>query len=293
MLSRRLAPPLLVPAAAGLALAFAGGSSAADGAYPVIEKVSAKKVAVGQTLVLTGTGFRKGRNVNIVAFARRGGGRVVFTRARRASATRLSVVVPADLVPVFARKDGVPQPTRFGLRVLAERLGAHFTADDRSPLIAPSLRADRATARDCDGDAIPNRAETDRDDDLLGDATERAIGTNPCRADTDGDGMTDGWEQQSALDADGAARPTLQTRPYPNALDPTDGRRDSDGDGVRNATEYAAWATHGRHRLPLLFSGGSPTSAGTDRVSEREAPLDRDGNGVLSDNERLLSARGL
>src|SRR3954447_14957929 len=149
MLSRRLAPPLLVPAAAGLALAFAGGSSAADGAYPVIEKVSAKKVAVGQTLVLTGTGFRKGRNVNIVAFARRGGGRVVFTRARRASATRLSVVVPADLVPVFARKDGVPQPTRFGLRVLAERLGAHFTADDRSPLIAPAsapIARRRATA---------------------------------------------------------------------------------------------------------------------------------------------------
>jgi hypothetical protein len=290
MSARRLVLPLLVPAAAGLALA--GGSSADTGEYPAISKVAARQVAVGQTLVLEGSGFRKGRNRNIVVF-RRGRGPAVFARASRATTTKLTVVVPANLVPFFHRDEGVPQPTRFRLRVLAERFGKRFTPREIAPLITPSGRPARASVNDCDGDRVPNAKETDADNDLLTDAVEQAIGTDACSADTDADGMSDGWEQYSALDGDGNALPSRERQRHPNALDPTDGQRDPDGDGLTNAREYAAWATYGRHRLPLLYSGGTPTSAGRAPLSEDQADLDLDGNGLLSDNERLAGAPGV
>jgi hypothetical protein len=290
MVARRIALPLLAPVTAGLALAAA--SVAAPGDHPTIKRVSAKRAAVGQTLTIEGSAFRKGRDKNVVVFKTRRGP-AVFVRARRASATKLTVVVPANVVPYFRRKDGVPQPTRFYLRVLAERFGERFTPEKISPMISPSGRPARASSTDCDGDGIPNGRETDADDDLLPDAVERSIGTDPCRADTDGDGMTDGWEQYSAVDFDPNALPSPERRPYPNALDPTDTLRDPDGDGILNAREYAAWATYGRHRLPLLYSGGTPTSAGRDPLTDDQAKLDLDGNGLLTDNERLAAAPGV
>ena len=45
-----------------------------------------------------------------------------------------------------------------------------------------------------------NRDEADDDKDLLTDGQEQAIGTNPCSADSDGDGVQDGYEFQSARD---------------------------------------------------------------------------------------------
>ena len=72
-----------------------------------------------------------------------------------------------------------------------------------------------------------NRDQIDDDNDLLLDDLEASIGTDPCRADTDGDGVADGYEYQSARDLNddeyqqpNAFLPYPGKRPYPNPLDP-------------------------------------------------------------------------
>ena len=85
--------------------------------------------------------------------------------------------------------------------------------------------------------------------DGIANSTESAIGTDPCTADTDGDGMVDGYEYQSALDLNGNALPYPGKRPWPNPLDSSDGGTDFDGDGLLLSQEYKLWAL-GRPRLP-------------------------------------------
>ena len=46
----------------------------------------------------------------------------------------------------------------------------------------------RVVPPDCDGDGTPDATDGDDDNDLLTDALEAAIGTAPCKPDTDGDG---------------------------------------------------------------------------------------------------------
>ena len=290
MFPRRLALPLLVAVAAVLALPAA--SPAATGPYPTIRSVAPKKLAVGETLTLKGRNYRKGKRRNTVVF-KRDGGRAVFVRVPKATQTRIRVVVPAKLLPFFRQKAGKPRPTRFRLRVLATRFGKRFTADALTPLISPSGPTGRSTASDCDGDGVPNSAEGDDDNDLIPDSVEQAIGTASCKADSDGDGMTDGWEYYSSLDLNGSALPSPNARPYPNALNGKDGGLDQDGDALTNAEEYAAWATYGGHRLPLSYSGGTAMSAGRTPVPADQAYMDRDGNGYLTDNERDADGDGL
>ena len=66
--------------------------------------------------------------------------------------------------------------------------------------------------------------QPDNDGDRLSNAEELALGTNPNLADTDGDGIPDGWENRHGLDPFAAA----------------DGAWDRDGDGYTNLQEY--WA---------------------------------------------------
>ena len=122
---------------------------------------------------------------------------------------------------------------------------------------APTPSAPAVAAADCDGDGQPDTVDVDDDNDLLPDTTEAAIGTNPCNADSDGDGMQDGWEYQSAIDLNtgscpqpsgrypvpcAAAMPTLSKhRAYPNPLDGTDGGTDYDGDWMTAGEEYQGW----------------------------------------------------
>jgi hypothetical protein len=122
---------------------------------------------------------------------------------------------------------------------------------------APAPSTPAVAAADCDGDGQPDTVDVDDDNDLLSDTTEAAIGTNPCNADSDGDGMQDGWEYQSAIDLNtgscpqpsgrypvpcAAAMPTLSKhRAYPNPLDGTDGGTDYDGDWMTAGEEYQGW----------------------------------------------------
>ena len=80
---------------------------------------------------------------------------------------------------------------------------------------------------------------TDTDGDGISDSDEINIyGTDPNSADTDQDGMDDGWEISQGLD------------PF---LDDADD--DLDSDGIPNIEEYIAWKNQGNHRpmKPALY----------------------------------------
>ena len=287
--------PVLVLLACLLTAALPATAGAAT-TYPSVSKVSPLKVGIGDVLTLSGKGFRKGKNKNIVVF-KRDGGRAVFLKADSATSTKITMIVPAKLLPFLKQKEGQAQFTRFRLRVLAARFGKRYTAVKKSPLVGPTA-VGVGNANDCDGDKVVNANDSDDDNDLLLDAEEAALGTQSCNRDSDGDGMSDGWEQFSAIDRNNKAVPSPSRRPYPNALDAKDGSGmhvDHDGDGLTNMEEYVAWATHSGRLAPpdsdpytsrLSYSGGNPNSAGRPKATPEQWYMDRDGNGYLSDFER-------
>jgi hypothetical protein len=167
-----------------------------------------------------------------------------------------------------------------------------------------------ATPQDCDGDGVPNATDTDDDNDFLTDVTEAALKTQPCNKDSDGDGMEDGWEWQSAIDLNTVGCPTPDyptpcaplpfpgKRPYPNPLDGNDGHADYDGDWLPSSEEHRAWKRHTGHSLTnMWYSGGlkasqdSPLTTGCVGMVP-PAPIapgysiDRNGDGCLNDSER-------
>ena len=258
---------------------------------PKVTSVAPLKLKIGERLTIRGKGFLAGKNRNTVLF-KATAARAVFVKAESATSTVLVVKVPAKLAPFLKAASG----TRFQLRVLARRLSPAYTPAGKSPVIAaatstavgtspsttpqakapsaaatlvpatpaataPSTPAAPATAAsDCDGDGRPDVVDTDDDNDLLPDTTEVAIGTDPCNADSDGDGMQDGWEYQSSIDLNtrscpssadypvpcAAAMPSpTKHRSYPNPLDSADGTSDYDGDGMTAYEEYQGW----KHRI--------------------------------------------
>ena len=84
------------------------------------------------------------------------------------------------------------------------------------------------TAPDPVGDAVPNdmTVSKDTDGDGIPDMVEASVGTDPNKADTDGDGLNDGQEMGKKDDAD----PSTQTNPL---------KADSDGDGLTDGEEDA------------------------------------------------------
>ena len=103
-------------------------------------------------------------------------------------------------------------------------------------------------------------AGLDTDMDGLTDDVEAALGTDPEEADTDGDGMPDGWEVWHGLDAG----------------DAEDGQADTDDDGLTNVEEYEYGS--------LPFEADSDADGfwdsvelmrGTDARSSREPALHR------------------
>jgi len=239
------------------------------------------RVSIGSRLTIRGKHFKSRAKANTVIF-RASNGRTAFAKPRRASRIKLVVRVPESVSRLLTLKNAKQQPTRLKLRVLAGRF-SKYTSRRLSPVVTGLGGGDGdgggGTAKVCKDDA-------DHDNDLLPNDLELQIGTDPCLEDTDGDQMTDGWEYYAAKDLNIKAVPYPGKRPYPNALDPSDGGSkgggfsayDFDGDGLTTLEEYRAWRYTGSSfdaskaggldlESPLGYSDGTKYS----RASETPA----------------------
>lgn len=231
---------------------------------PTVRSVAPMKAGVGDQLTIKGRNFALGKKRNTVFF-KAGTKPAVSVKAEQATRTTIKVVIPKSLEKYITVKGGVAQPTKFRLRILSKRFAKGYTALRLSPSIslgsasAGSIGNIAGPASDCDADGTVNEVDTDDDNDLLSDALEVAIKLAPCVADSDSDGMGDGWEYQSALDLNntvGQVLPYPGKRPYPNPLDGTDAKTDYDGDGLTSAQEHLMWKVYGPLTLALSYSGG-------------------------------------
>jgi hypothetical protein len=241
---------LLVSAVAG---AIAPSAFAKKRA-PVITGVSPMNTSVGQILQVRGRYFVRGRLKNTLVF-KRDGARAVFVKADVATRRLLRVTIPDRLTAAMAVKNGLPIPTQFKLRVLARKFGKRFTSARLSPFVGPQLPPAPPKPLvdpdgDCDSDGQINSVDADDDNDLLLDTVEKGLPypLDPCKVDTDGDGVGDGFEFRSARDLNNdeyqnpnVFLPYPGKKPYPNPLDPTDTGTDFDGDSLTLAEEHALW----------------------------------------------------
>jgi hypothetical protein len=307
MNSRRVV--LCLGALSSALLASAASAFAATPA-PVIKSISPMKLNVGEKLTVKGKYFVPGKGKTRVFFVRRGGG-TAFARADKATRTKLVVTLPAQLDKVLNGK-----AARVQIRILGKKFGK-LTVARKSPIVSPTPILDPGTgpapdigpaapAGDCDKDGIPNSQETDMDNDLLSNDQEKALGLDPCSADTDGDGVQDGYEYFSALDLNrtvlfGSRPPTPYPgkRPYPNPLFP-DADVDYDGDGLTLGQEHALWVAFGGHSEQLNYSDGLQTTVATPLPDgELLQQLDTASgashyhDGMLDDAERDADGDGL
>src|SRR3954454_5660761 len=175
---------------------------------PTVSSVSPLRLKVGEKLTVKGKNFIPGKGKTRVLFVRKGGG-AAFARADKATSTKLVVTLPPQLEKVLGGK-----ASRVQIRVLAKKFGK-LSAAKKSPIVADTAGdgggedpgttsdpVDTGPARpggDCDKDGVPNSAETDMDNDLLSNSDEVDLALDPCSADTDLDGVSDGYEWHSAL----------------------------------------------------------------------------------------------
>lgn len=279
---------------------------------PSITSIAPMQLLVGETMTITGKNFAAGKGKNTVVF-KRDGGRAVFVKAGKATKTKITVVLPEKLRKYMITKNGDALSTRFRIRVLAKRFGRKFTALSKSPLVGgvkkeqekkSTIGTDQVVAQavpvavpsDCDVDGIPDSVETDDDNDLLSDQLEKSLVLDPCNADTDGDGLEDGFEYQSALDLNGGSLPFPGKRPYPNPLDGTDAGSDYDGDGLAAWQEQILWKCEPKagqcpgnpaHSIPLSYSAGQKTSAIQNPADNGTPFADTDGRRD-ADKDQLL-----
>ena len=285
-----------------IALCAVAAPSFARTPKPVITSVTPTKVAVGGVLTLKGKNFRSGVRNNRVFFSRASDGKSIRVRPRKATKTRIDVLVPGALTALLDDDGaGGKKETRFRLMVFTKVLGPK-TRVSRSPLISPQGTNVPGTPNsppppppDCDNDGTPDATDADDDNDGLSDDLEAAIKTNACAKDTDGDGVEDGYEYWSARDLNASSLPYAGKRPYPNALDGTDGNSDFDGDGMTQAEEFAAWNLYGGRVLPsgdgqtFPYSDGNQTSPATGN----RAGKDYDNNGKVTDEEKDADNDGI
>ena len=313
MNSRRVV--LCLGALVSALLAFSS-VAAAKTAPPVVSSISPLTAKVGEKLTIKGKNFIPGKNKTRVFFVRRGGGTAI-ARAEKATRTKLVVTIPAQLDKVLAGK-----AARVQIRVLTKKFGKLSLAK-KSPIVSPAAvsgtpgggtpgtdpntSGPAAADGDCDHDGVLNGAETgDKDNDLLSDTDETALGLDACKSDTDGDGVEDGYEYQSALDLNrttlfGApsATPYPFKRPYPNPLF-SDADVDYDGDGLSLANESRLWVKFNAHSLDVNYSDGKQTTIQTPAPSDivlwqldTAAGGPHHGDGWLDDGERDADGDGL
>jgi IPT/TIG domain-containing protein len=308
---------LLLTACALLAVvpATAGAATA-----PKVTSVAPLKLKIGERLTIRGKGFLPGKNRNTVVF-KAAGERAVFAKAQTATTTKLVVKVPAKLAPFLKVTAGQATATRFQLRVLARKLSPSYTPTDQSPVISPvaatatsptattpaaaaAAAAAAAPAQSgpvlseyerCQAAATANPAG-DQDADGLPTSTETAHHLDPCVADSDSDGMVDGYEYEVAqqLNDNGSSLKYPGTGPWPRPWAATDGSEDFDGDGLTISQEYRLWWFKGHHFPVTEYSDGKQASGGRQPVdADHPATLDLDNNQALTDDERDADGDGL
>ena len=251
---------------------------------PQITRVQPMRVAVGGTLTISGRNFKAQRGKNTVIF-RSNNGRTAFAKPRRASKRKLVVRVPAAVARLLRVANSSQRPTRLQLRVLAGKF-SKFTPKRLSPVVTGVGDGSGGPGGPGGTPAVCNN-DSDHDNDLLPNSVELTIaGTDPCLADTDNDQMSDGWEYYAAKDLNIKAVPYPDKRPFPNALDPSDGGGagarsssiDFDGDGLTTLEEYRAWRYTGSSfdagkvggtdlESPLGYSDGTKYSRLNDPVN--------------------------
>jgi gliding motility-associated-like protein len=174
--------------------------------------------------------------------------------------------------------------------------------------------------QDSDGDGIPNLNDPDDDNDGVTDIQEVLDGTDPLKADTDGDGVKDGTEKTDGTDGTDfcdfvLAHQTVTTSAAWNTADCdndgatnadelTDGtdlfKPDSDGDGVKDGMEKTD-GTDGTdfcdfvlaHQTVATSAAWNAADCDGDGTSNRQEILnntnplegDTDGDGVLDNQE--------
>ncbi len=267
----------LVLAFAALAVALtavaapAHAAKRAQAAKPKITRVTPMRLNVGETLVIRGKSFKPKPRGNTVVF-QGAGGRTVFAKPRRATRRKLVVKVPGSVSRLLVLRDGQQRPTRIRLRVLAGKFSA-FTPRRLSPVILGAGQGDGGPGAGQGKPLAVCDSDSDHDNDLLTNQLELQLATDPCLMDTDGDGIEDGYEYQSARDLNddesqdpNAVLPYPGARPYPNPLDPSDRDRDFDGDSLTLREEQRLWrfaVSSGRTvrtREPLYYSDGEQYS---------------------------------
>lgn len=288
---------LLVPAVAGPATADAAKRKKKK--YPVVTSVRPMDAKVGDTIVIRGRNFKRGKNKNTVVF-KRDGKRAVFQKVTLATAKQIRVVVPDTL------REFLPDNTtaRFRLRILSERFSKKFTATGKSPSITALPKPTEGMGpggTTVNGGTIvtpnppsstPDPAKVckgDEDKDMLDASLENELGLDPCNPDTDGDGVPDGYEYKSAMDLndDEYQQPNQNLpfpgkRPYPNPLF-ADSNVDYDGDGLPLGAEFKLWDKYGSkpaggvlvpndYSYQLLYSDGEQYSLSTRDGSGRRVP---------------------
>jgi len=235
---------------------------AASGPAPSITRVTPMRVSVGNLLTIRGSHFKAQRLKNTVIF-RGPDGRTAFAKPRRATTSKLVVRVPAAVARLLRVSASRQRPTRLKLRVLSARKFSKFTSRRLSPVVTGVGDGDGDTGNPDSPPVVVCNSSPDHDGDLLENSLEIAIGTDPCLADTDSDQMSDGWEYWSAKDLNIKAVPYPGQKPFPNALDPSDGGSagwtfsniDFDGDGLTTLEEYRAWRYTGSSFDPSKVGG--------------------------------------
>jgi hypothetical protein len=258
---------LALSAATVLLSAPAASAAKRNGKTPQITRVTPMRVSVGNLLTIHGRNFKAKRRANTVIF-RSASGRSAFAKPRRATRKKLVVVVPEAAARLLTVRGSRQRPTRLKLRVLAGRFSP-YTTRRLSPVVTGVGEGDgkpgggrqgggpAATVKICN-DGGP---AGDHDHDLISNQDEPVLGTDPCLEDTDGDTMTDGWEYYSARDLNIKNVPYPGKRPFPNALDPSDGgpgpfsEIDFDGDGLTTQEEYRLWRYTGSSFIPGKAGG--------------------------------------
>lgn len=281
-LSMSRARTTLLLSAAALA-ALVPAAQAAGGTLPAVKSVTPVQASIPEVMTIQGSGFRPGRGQNVVVFVARNG-RVSYVRADNATPESMTIRLPKKLTYLMDLAGGKRVPTRFRIKVIASRMGRVAAGALAQPTIGPDVGGD------CDKDGTPNPVDGDDDNDVLSDLVEQHAKTDPCRPDSDGDNLGDGWEYWSAIDLNHNAVPYPAKRPFPNALFP-DANIDYDGDGMNNIEEHAMWALGGRPSK-LNYSDGDQTTD-PERTDPARWWLDWDRDGQLSDEERDFDRDGL